>query len=724
MTGRLRRVVVAAAVLLTAVALPGSSAPGDPTLRFSAAGDFSSSAAAQSVFSTIGGLHNDLHLALGDLSYGVVGAEQQWCDLVKAGVGEGYPFELVSGNHESNGQNGNINDFSACLPNQLPGAKGTYGRQYFMDVPQSAPLVRFIQISPDLPFPDSTWSYAAGTPRYQWTAAAIDSARAAGIPWVVVSMHKPCLSMGDYACDPGADLLNLLLTKRVDLVLTGHEHLYQRTKQLALRTGCTSVTPGTFTSACVADSDSTMLKGAGTVFATVGTGGINLRDVNAADSEAGYFATTSGLNQNPTWGVLDVSATSTQLSASFARASGGTFADAFTLTAGPPPPNQAPVAVFTPTCAQLACTGDASASGDPDGTVTAWAWQWGDGTTGSGQTATHTYAAAGTYTITLTVTDDAGATGTTTQQVTVAAANQSPTAAFTRDCDDLSCAFDAGPSTDPDGTIASWAWQFGDGGTATTASAVHAYAAAGTYTVRLTVTDNQGATGTTTTAVTVTTPPPPVTVVAADAFGRTLASGWGTADTGGAWTSTGAAANLSVGGGFGRLRLAAGSGQTVALGSVSSSGVDILTTYALDKVPTGSGHYVSVLGRRISTAGDYRAKVHLTSNGGVGLSLQRATTAGAETALAAETTVPGVTLAAGDQLRVRVQVVGTSPTTVRARVWKVGATEPATWQKTVTDATAGFQVAGSLGFYGYLSGSATNGPVTMSVDDLVVNPSP
>lgn len=716
--------VLAAAVLLTAVALPVSSAPGDPTVRFSAAGDFSSSAAAQSVFSTIGGLDNDLHLALGDLSYGAVGAEQQWCDLVKTGVGEGYPFQLLSGNHESNGQNGNINDFSACLPNQLPGVRGTYGRQYFVDVPQAAPLVRFVNISPDLPFPDSTWSYAAGSPRYLWTAAAIDSARAAGIPWVVVSMHKPCLSLGDYACDPGAALLNLLVDKKVDLVLSGHEHLYQRTKQLATRPGCTAISPGAFSSACVVDSDDSLLKGAGTVFATVGTGGINLRNVNAADPEVGYFVSSSGLNQNPTWGVLDVSATATRLDASFVRASGGTFTDAFTIAAGPPPANQDPVAVFTPSCAQLACTADATASGDPDGTITTWAWQWGDATTGSGQTASHTYAAPGTYPITLTVTDDDGATATTTTSVTVAAANQAPTAGFTRDCDDLSCAFDAGPSTDPDGSVASWAWQFGDGATATTASPVHAYAAAGTYTVRLTVTDNQGATGTTTTAVTVTAPPPPVTVVAADAFGRTLASGWGNADTGGAWTSTGAAANLSVGGGFGRLRLGAGSGQTVVLGSVSSSGVDLLTTYSLDKVPTGSGHYLSVLGRRVPAAGDYRAKVHLLANGSVGLSLQRATTAGAETALAAETTISGTTVAAGEQLKVRVQVVGTSPTTVRARLWKAGTTEPTTWQKTATDSTMGFQAAGSLGLYGYLSGSATNAPITTSVDDLVVNPSP
>ena len=102
-------------------------------------------------------------------------------------VGAGYPFELVAGNHESNGQNGNINDFSACLPNQLPGVVGTYGRQWYVDVPAEDPLVRYVMISPGLTFPDGTWSYAAGSPRYNWTAAAIDGARTRRIPWVVVA---------------------------------------------------------------------------------------------------------------------------------------------------------------------------------------------------------------------------------------------------------------------------------------------------------------------------------------------------------------------------------------------------------------------------------------------------------------------------------------------------------------------------------------------------------
>ena len=54
--------------------------------------------------------------------------------------------------------------------------------------------------------------------------------------------------------------------------------------------------------------------------------------------------------------------------------------------------------------------------------------------------------------------------------------------------------FDASASTDPDGTIASYHWDFGDGSSQTTASATttHTYTTPGTYTVTLMVTDNAG----------------------------------------------------------------------------------------------------------------------------------------------------------------------------------------------------------------------------------------
>ena len=68
--------------------------------------------------------------------------------------------------------------------------------------------------------------------------------------------------------------------------------------------------------------------------------------------------------------------------------------------------------------------------------------------------------------------------------------------------------FDGSRSSDPDGTIASYSWSFGDGTTGSGATPSKTYSAAGTYTVRLTVTDNQGATASATTTATINPPPP------------------------------------------------------------------------------------------------------------------------------------------------------------------------------------------------------------------------
>jgi len=134
--------VIAAALIGSTVQPRTAATPG--TVHFTASGDIAARAESAAVLSQVDALDPDLHLALGDLSYGATGAEQTWCDFVTARVGAGFPFELISGNHESDGLNGNINDFSACLPNQLPGAVGTYGRQYYVDVPAVNPLVRFV----------------------------------------------------------------------------------------------------------------------------------------------------------------------------------------------------------------------------------------------------------------------------------------------------------------------------------------------------------------------------------------------------------------------------------------------------------------------------------------------------------------------------------------------------------------------------------------------------
>ncbi|MBI5834067.1 MAG: PKD domain-containing protein [Armatimonadetes bacterium] len=84
--------------------------------------------------------------------------------------------------------------------------------------------------------------------------------------------------------------------------------------------------------------------------------------------------------------------------------------------------------------------------------------------------------------------------------------NTAPTASFTATPSGLSVSC-VSTSTDADGTIASYAWTFGDGGVASGPNAAHTYAAAGTYTIALTVTDNLGLQSTTTRQVTVVAAP-------------------------------------------------------------------------------------------------------------------------------------------------------------------------------------------------------------------------
>ena len=90
----------------------------------------------------------------------------------------------------------------------------------------------------------------------------------------------------------------------------------------------------------------------------------------------------------------------------------------------------------------------------------------------------------------------------------VVAANTSPTALFTSSVRNLTASFDGSPSTDADGTVASYSWDFGDGtAPGTAAKPSHVYPAAGSYQVTLTVTDNLGATASVTHTVVVTAAP-------------------------------------------------------------------------------------------------------------------------------------------------------------------------------------------------------------------------
>ncbi|MGW8364054.1 S8 family serine peptidase [Streptomyces wedmorensis] len=168
----------------------------------------------------------------------------------------------------------------------------------------------------------------------------------------------------------------------------------------------------------------------------------------------------------------------------------------------------APQATFVPDCdrASRACTFDAALTG---GSGLSYSWDFGDGTTGTGVKPAHTYASYGTYTVRLTVTDSSGRTGRnqTTFRLLAPNHNDKPTAKVSGFCTvNGNCSLNSTGSYDPDGTIASYAWNFGDGTTGTGAEISHQfpYDASGTYRTTLTVTDDKGGTGAASTTVTCT----------------------------------------------------------------------------------------------------------------------------------------------------------------------------------------------------------------------------
>ena len=148
-------------------------------------------------------------------------------------------------------------------------------------------------------------------------------------------------------------------------------------------------------------------------------------------------------------------------------------------------------------------TFDGSASHDPDGYIVEHAWGFGDGTSSvNGAVVTHRYTDDGTYTITLMVTDDVGAATSCSDAITVSTVPPTCDIAYlpNEPHPGETVDFDSN-ATDPDGTVASVAWDFRDGMTGSGLTTTHAYIEAGSYPVTVTVTDDDDASSTCSIAV-------------------------------------------------------------------------------------------------------------------------------------------------------------------------------------------------------------------------------
>jgi PKD repeat protein/predicted phosphodiesterase len=170
--------------------------------------------------------------------------------------------------------------------------------------------------------------------------------------------------------------------------------------------------------------------------------------------------------------------------------------------------NLAPNAGFShsPDCPMIsAIIAFTDESFDPDGSIVTWEWDFGDGTTSNEHNPTHAYSESGLFTVTLTVWDEDSSSNITSRVISVVEI-QKPVAEFSflpgnPVVNELITFRDK--SSDPDGLVVAWEWDFGDGNYATTQNPVHRYSHPGNYIVKLTVTDGEGAQDTTTATITV-----------------------------------------------------------------------------------------------------------------------------------------------------------------------------------------------------------------------------
>ena len=210
-----------------------------------------------------------------------------------------------------------------------------------------------------------------------------------------------------------------------------------------------------------------------------------------------------------------------------------------------------------------------------------------------------------------------------------------------------------------------------------------------------------------------------------DTFDRQTTGGWGSAQRGGRWSVLGPTTGYGVKGGAATIALGDTDPRGGYLAGILQDRTDLQLTVRRTTAFNRGAVTLSVLGRRVSSTQDYRLLTRLQSDGSVALALVR---------VAEPTQVSGgqqqlsptvILFSPSDQqqpeqaspISIRLQVIGTAPTTLRAKVWQAGSSEPADWSLTATDTTPELQRPGSIGLIA--ARSETSETLGLAIDDLV-----
>ncbi|UDM00089.1 hypothetical protein [Streptomyces longhuiensis] len=204
-----------------------------------------------------------------------------------------------------------------------------------------------------------------------------------------------------------------------------------------------------------------------------------------------------------------------------------------------------------------------------------------------------------------------------------------------------------------------------------------------------------------------------------DTFGRTVANGWGNADTGQPWTTfNGTVSDFSVNGTQGVISHTTRNVFRYAALSLVVADVETLAQFTVPVMPTGDSIYTYVLSRTNTAVTSYLfARVEITTSGVVALSLRKRNPTEVLLATAATT----LTHVAGQSYKVRFRVEGS---TLSARVWVSTAPEPSVWHSAATDTDPLVPAAGGVGFRSFIGTTNTNAlPVLTPVDDFQISDS-
>ncbi len=157
------------------------------------------------------------------------------------------------------------------------------------------------------------------------------------------------------------------------------------------------------------------------------------------------------------------------------------------------------------------------------------------------------------------------------------------------------------------------------------------------------------------------------------------------------------------------------------LDDVRETSSDLLVTTVLDRPVIGGPLYMSAIGRQISYYENYVADVRVDTQNRVRIGLSKNIDRETNSPISEYLVLPGE-IAPGDVISIRIQVFGTSPTTVRAKAWFGEQDEPADWIVSKVEDDPQLQKAGGVGFTTYLSQTASNPPMRVSLLEIAARP--